>query len=698
MQVQKLLFEYSPWFILVCIIIGIGYAYLLYSKSGPWSQTLNRILFAVRFILVTILCILFLSPLLKQVKNSIEEPIYVIAIDNSSSVSQIMDTSELQQLKTELQSVAQYLEEKNHQIEVRTLNEKMSINQIQQINFDQPMTHLSETLRDIQNDYEGRNLGGVLLISDGIYNQGISPAYIPYNFEISTLGLGDTIPKNDINLRNLIYNRIAYQGNRYPLIAELVNNGFAGKQLTVNVSMDGKVVASENLQLTERNSYKSVQFLIEAKKKGLKHLIVSIEPQDGEFTTENNVKHAYIDILGGREKILILAPAPHPDIKAIRSAIESNKNYETHLWIPGIIEPEQSQQGESFDLAILHQLPEKQTRFNDILNDRVLEDAAKWYIVGSKTNLVAFNRANPIISISNRGFQTDKVTPYINKNFELFTLEEDIHEIVEEYPPVTVPFGDYTLKRKSEILLYQKVGRIGTSKPLLVFQEFEGKKSAVMMGEGIWKWRMNEYALHQQHTVFNTIITKLVQYLSTKEDRRKFRVYPIENQVNENMPVVLKTETYNDLYENIYGNKVDLIITNERGETYNYSYVTSELNDTYKVSGLEQGIYNFSASTVVQGNRETSSGEFTIRELQVEQLNLTANHQLLKRLSYQTGGYFFNFSEIPALRANLESRKARGIIHTEEEFLPIINLRWILALLILLVSMEWFVRKYSGGY
>lgn len=698
MQVQKLLFEYSPWFILVCIIIGIGYAYLLYSKSGPWSQTLNRILFAVRFILVTILCILFLSPLLKQVKNSIEEPIYVIAIDNSSSVSQIMDTSELQQLKTELQSVAQYLEEKNHQIEVRTLNEKMSINQIQQINFDQPMTHLSETLRDIQNDYEGRNLGGVLLISDGIYNQGISPAYIPYNFEISTLGLGDTIPKNDINLRNLIYNRIAYQGNRYPLIAELVNNGFAGKQLTVNVSMDGKVVASENLQLTERNSYKSVQFLIEAKKKGLKHLIVSIEPQDGEFTTENNVKHAYIDILGGREKILILAPAPHPDIKAIRSAIESNKNYETHLWIPGIIEPEQSQQGESFDLAILHQLPEEQTRFNDILNDRVLEDAAKWYIVGSKTNLVAFNRANPIISISNRGFQTDKVTPYINKNFELFTLEEDIHEIVEEYPPVTVPFGDYTLKRKSEILLYQKVGRIGTSKPLLVFQEFEGKKSAVMMGEGIWKWRMNEYALHQQHTVFNTIITKLVQYLSTKEDRRKFRVYPIENQVNENMPVVLKTETYNDLYENIYGNKVDLIITNERGETYNYSYVTSELNDTYKVSGLEQGIYNFSASTVVQGNRETSSGEFTIRELQVEQLNLTANHQLLKRLSYQTGGYFFNFSEIPALRANLESRKARGIIHTEEEFLPIINLRWILALLILLVSMEWFVRKYSGGY
>ena len=37
----------------------------------------------------------------------------------------------------------------------------------------------------------------------------------------------------------------------------------------------------------------------------------------------NNVKDVFVDIIDGRQKILLLANAPHPDLGAIKNAIET---------------------------------------------------------------------------------------------------------------------------------------------------------------------------------------------------------------------------------------------------------------------------------------------------------------------------------------------------------------------------------------
>ena len=48
----------------------------------------------------------------------------------------------------------------------------------------------------------------------------------------------------------------------------------------------------------------------------------------GESNSNNNEQNGRIDIRDSREKILLVANAPHPDIAAIKDAIESNQNYE----------------------------------------------------------------------------------------------------------------------------------------------------------------------------------------------------------------------------------------------------------------------------------------------------------------------------------------------------------------------------------
>ena len=46
----------------------------------------------------------------------------------------------------------------------------------------------------------------------------------------------------------------------------------------------------------------------------------------------------------------------------------------------------------------------------------------------------------------------------------------------------------------------------------------------------------------------------------------------------------------------------------------------------------------------------------------------------------------------------LSGKQAQGIIFSEEIFTPLIKWPWALALLLVLVSLEWFLRKFHGSY
>ena len=60
---------------------------------GEISTYLKRLLFAFRFIIVTILCFLLLGPMIRNITREIEKPIIIIAADNSQSVIASKDSA-----------------------------------------------------------------------------------------------------------------------------------------------------------------------------------------------------------------------------------------------------------------------------------------------------------------------------------------------------------------------------------------------------------------------------------------------------------------------------------------------------------------------------------------------------------------------------------------------------------------------------
>ena len=267
-----------------------------------------------------------------------------------------------------------------------------------------------------------------------------------------------------------------------------------------------------------------------------------------------------------------------------------------------------------------------------------------------------------------------------------------------DYPPVSVHFGKIETPLTATTLLYQRVGSVATEKPLLVLNQQDERKMAIMLGEGLWRWRLNEYDRTENTMSFDELFGKLIQYLSTVEDKRKFRSNPIQQEFSDTEPVVFESQVYNDIFEPVYGNTIDIAITDEQGKKYNYSYVTSPGNSRYQIGGLEEGVYQFQSKTTINGTPEQVRGEFAVIKRQTELLNLTADFELLKKLSSNTGGNFYHVNQLDQLTADLTQVEASSVIHSEETYDSLINIKWVFWILLLLISLEWFARKFMGSY
>jgi hypothetical protein len=114
--------------------------------------------------------------------------------------------------------------------------------------------------------------------------------------------------------------------------------------------------------------------------------------------------------------------------------------------------------------------------------------------------------------------------------------------------------------------------------------------------------------------------------------------------------------------------------------------------------GLREGIYRYKSAADINGKKEEVRGQFLIAAQEAELQNLTADFNLLRKLSSSTGGSFYKASEFDKALADLSASEAQAIIHSEEKYDALLNLKWIFFVLLLLVSAEWFLRKYFGSY
>lgn len=682
--------DLNPWWLILSILVALGLSGLLYHgyrKGLSWQRQGLR---GLRFLMLFLVFLLLLNPVLKYVQNEVEQPVAVIALDNSSSMALTADSAQMARLKEQIKALKTQLQNKHLRVTLHGLKGPLSADSLQ---FDQNTTNLSSMLRSISSTYEGQNLAQVVLISDGVVNRGIAPEYRNYGFPVTTVGIGDTVPKPDAYIRDLSYNRISYQGNKFPLRVYVQQNGFEGQRATVSILSGGKVIQTKPLTYGPDATEQSVRFELQAGKPGIQSYQVRLSYKEGEFLKSNNEKTFFIEVLEGKKQILIAGAAPHPDLKALRRILEKDDNYEVDLYLPLLKEAKLKP---SYDLIVLHQLPNIRRAGHEVLQRYPAEGTPRFYIAGLQSNYSQLNNMQEVVQFMPREGKLDAVSASFNQDFSRFTVEGEQLSVLQNFPPMKVPYGEVKLQGKGEAILYQQIGNLVTDKPLLAVAPTTPKQG-VLAGNGIWLWWQNEYAQTQDQETTATLFKKTMQYLTAVEDKRPFRFYPIQNEFTENEHVRFEAQVFNSIYEPIYNQAIEVSVKNDSGKTFAYDFVNSPLNNRLDAGTLPAGLYTYTASTTISGKKHRASGQFSIQAISLEAVNTTANFQQLRQLAQSTGGTFFGFEEWAKLSDHLTQNPPKSIIRSFENIRDFINLRWLFFVILALAILEWSGRKWLGG-
>ena len=91
------------------------------------------------------------------------------------------------------------------------------------------------------------------------------------------------------------------------------------------------------------------------------------------------------------------------------------------------------------------------------------------------------------------------------------------------------------------------------------------------------------------------------------------------------------------------------------------------------------------------------SGNFTILDFNIEQQFLNANVTKLRRLATNTGADSYFIADYDALLNSLLSNENyKAIERSQQKVVPLIDWKYLLALIALMLSSEWIIRKYNG--
>ena len=683
------------WMIIVSLLAGLAAAGLLYfrNKKQHYGKALNAILFALRTLIVGLVVLLLFNPLIRQKFSSVETPTLILAHDNSASVALCKDSA---YYKTEY--LAQFERFRNDlnadfQVDEYVFGEEMR--DFENLDFSDQLTDLSSVLKTLDRRYYKRNVGAVLLFSDGIYNRGFEPELLAENFPypIHTVVLGDTVAYPDLAIRDVHYNKVVSLGATFPVRVTVAARDLAGQKAQLTLSEGGRVIEKREVEIPSNRFSKEIDFMLDATKKGVMPIDIEISGIEGEEQLLNNVRHIFVEVLDQKYKLLCVAASPHPDLSALRSVL--NDNYEVDFCFGKEPLPDFA----NYDLVILHQVPSVRTDFAAL--QAQLEKNSKMpvlFVIGNETDRDGLNKLQKVFDLRSGATNTlMDVKAHLNPAFSTFTFDAKADALIAKYPPLALPHLEINTLMSHDDLLLQEVMGVKSGLPLLSFAT-DKRKMGFMFGTNLWRWRLFEYYQSKNHDVFDEMFSKTLKYLLLSANDGS-AIYAKETYFS-NEPVVITAELRNPNNELVTEPDLNIQIVNKlTNEIYDYTFSKRD-HDYYLNAGLlPEGLYQYKVETQMGERKISVNGTFSVVAIGIEAQQLTADIDRMRSLARLTNGNCYTARDLQQLSADLHNdSRITSVEHHESRFEDLIHSKWIFFVLIGLAAVEWLLRKMFGSY
>jgi len=688
--------DISLWWLLPAGLVSAGIAWFYYKKAAKnqdWTTKQRRILLSLLAAGLFLLCLLLIGLLWESVSYRKEKPLFITLVDNSSSMTNYSDSAKV---KSRITAFQNELKEKfGDRFDLLALSVGEVTASLNGMRFNEKQTDLADGFEHIRELYFNRNIGGIVLISDGNFNRGTHPMYSAERIELTpvfTLGVGDTITRRDQAIRSVNTNEVAFLNNQFPIETTIDFNRMPAGPAKVSLVHQGKTIATQTVNCSNSIfDQQQVVFNVDAKSKGFQRYTIVLERKNGEFTYDNNQQSCYIEIVDNKNTICLLSSAPHPDLAAIRSILEEDQQskVETALTTGYNLPKERP------NLVIWY---ENGTKPNLLLFNSIKEQKIPILLIVGPTTPASVIRSYDIGLGVPAGNQQDDVQASVSSGFAAFSFTTTFTDALQYYPPLRTKFGNYSLPGNAEIMLTQRIGNITKKDPLFFITQRKDSKVGVLLGEGIWRWKMKEFSQRHSTEGFREFIQKTVQYLVVRQNNEPLRVtLPKRFTVAEDVEV--KAEFYNEAMELITTPGIVLNLTSSTGKKTKLDF--SPMTNFYKVNAgqLSPGTYTWTVTATHNGKKHQKSGDFVVEDISLEQADTKADFGVLNQLAAQSDGLFKPLSRSGELLKALEARSDIATLQfADSGYTALIDWKWLFVLVILIFGTEWFLRRWWGTY
>jgi hypothetical protein len=687
------------WWVILIILLSAAYSWFFYQSDRRKKNFSTGWLFsllAIRFVSVLMILLLLLKPGLEWIKKIEERPIIVFIQDRSESIVNGFEST--QALSDYEIGKAQFINELREDFILypMRIGERLEQEESDSTDYNLLATNLSLIAEDIPYLFDGEQVAAVVLASDGIHNQGNQPefAFAGFPYPLYSVGMGDPTIYPDLKINRMIGNRYAFSGNTFPLKVEVLGKEVPEATYKLSLFSGAELLVEKEIKLEGKQVFSTEDFEVVAGRPGLQKIRVVIESLEEEKNKLNNAAELLVEVLDKKQKVLLLAHSPHPDLTALKQSLESADQIEVDLRMKDNPPSDYS----AYNLVILHQLPSVSDGIPTVLTTINKLQLPLILITGSRSDLGKINQMGFGALYSGIGQERENAQVILHEEFSLFQYEKAAYTLLAQYPPLTIPFARLNKLPNQQVLFYAKIRNVPTTHPVVAFYNFPDRKLGIVGGEGIWQWRLHDYRQNANHIMFNGMMNQLVQYMAVKLQKERLRI-DAKPLYDEGDPLLFQAEIYNPSFEKVSGPELSLKLTDELGHEYDYLFGIKEDDYFLNAGQLPAGNYSFLAETRFNDETLSKKGQFTILSKDIETADLQANHSLLGKLSQENGGKFFLPKDFQLLANEIkESHSQKIIIREDQTKTDFIELKWILILLLILFAVEWFSRKYHGAY
>jgi uncharacterized membrane protein len=720
---------------------------------GPGRRTA---MLALRTAAALAALVVYLEPAIELRQVAREPNRIAVLVDDSAS----MGLREMKKGPTRLERVREVLArsaatltalQRDHKLDYFTFSDALAATTPDGLAKQQPKgdaTQIRKALETLRARYDGHDLAGVILLSDGAATTGfdddtgdgaVRDFLKSLDTRVHTVWAARPGLK-DVAVAKVLADEFAFVRTVVRIDAVVRSTGYKKRTATVTLAQDGQPLREKKIELPADGEV-TVTFEVTPPRVGRYAYEISTPVADGEAVTTNNARPFVVRVIRDKIRVLQVAGQPSWDVRALRQMLESNPNVDlisffilrTQDDVSLVPQDEMSlipfptrelfeEELPSFDLIVMQNFEYLPYGIGDYLENirAYVEGGGGLAMLGGpmafssggyhgtpvaaalpvelvpawdRGELVDTARFAPVLTDAGQGHPVTALRHTTVDNLAAWKALpelEGVNLVVGARPGASVLATHPRLKT-----------RAGKPMPVIVAGEYGKGRSLAVTTDTLWRWGFVAAARPgDDGRRYQELWENAIRWLIQDPDLRNLHVDTDAVEYTPQSTVRIAVRLLGRDYQPSPKGVVKLKL--RRGADPSKAAVVSETQVTtgddgtasQELTGLAPGVYRIEGRATVGDRTAEASDIFLVRDGGTELDRPTGDEPTLALIASATGGSYLGPAD--ALAAGLAFDAPRVVRVDRRTDVELWSRPGLLVLAILLLGLEWLLRQRSG--